>query len=446
MKPEFSIRSLSVKRKIWIAISLVTCIPIILLFQYLSGYQISFWAGIAAFVLVLLGWWIVFEVFSSIVKLYSQSRKTLEKIGEYPPPVPNEVESLDSVINILSSKVKSSFEQLKEFSQKTDELSKEVSKKVFVLSTILQANDLFSKEVPCEEILQFFIQRLSEILRMKMAFCACRSNEADQLTVVAYTGVDVSKVEHIFEKDQIQLSKIRRPVAVDAKNKPGSYAALPKEFGMDNIVFYPVASKGQIIGLICIGNNENGFIFSDDDLNTLNLFAQNVSLIWEHEKLSVKVDELEVFDYLTGLYNEKFLVKRLDEEIGRALIYQRPCGFLLLEILNYDDYQKNVGLLEAEKLVKKAGKIFRETLRPIDVPARLGPNRLGAILIEKNKRHSQTVAQSVKERLIYVFKEQIDLAFSVAENPIDGTTAQELIQFAKTHISPSGANEIPQKD
>jgi diguanylate cyclase (GGDEF)-like protein len=195
------------------------------------------------------------------------------------------------------------------------------------------------------------------------------------------------------------------------------------------------------MGVLGVGNNKDDFCFTSEFLDILNLFSLDIALICEHKRLSLKVDALEIYDYLTGLYNEKFMINRFEEEIRRATTYQRPCGFLLMEISNFDSYQKNFGLIEAEKLLKKIANIFKESLRQIDIIGRMGANKIGVILIERNKRECQRVADKLREELNYIFQDKVRFVFSVAENPIDGTTAQELIQCAHLRVNQSKANE-----
>ncbi|MFA5270995.1 MAG: hypothetical protein WC412_01480, partial [Candidatus Omnitrophota bacterium] len=200
VKKGFSMQALSLKRRIWVAISLVTLMPAIITFYYLNGFVISGITIITAVLIVFLGWWIVFEVFSSIVKVYYNSKKTLKNIGEDMPSVANEVQSLESIIDILTSKMKNGLEQLKDFSQKTEELNQEVSKKVFVLSTILQANDLFSKDIPSEEILTFLTQRLREILGMKICCFSLKEETSDVFHVISCLGIEAQRAEEILVK------------------------------------------------------------------------------------------------------------------------------------------------------------------------------------------------------------------------------------------------------
>jgi len=57
-------------------------------------------------------------------------------MGEETPTIPDEVESLEKMIGVLSDKVKSGFEQLRDFTRMTEDLNKEVSRTVLILSTI----------------------------------------------------------------------------------------------------------------------------------------------------------------------------------------------------------------------------------------------------------------------------------------------------------------------
>jgi len=140
---------------------------------------------------------------------------------------------------------------------------------------------------------------------------------------------------------------------------------------------------------------------------------------------------LEILDHLTDLYNEKMIIKRLEEEIKRSSTYQRPCGFVAVTLLDYDSYQKDSGLIEAESMLKKIGHGFKKALRPIDIAGRIGPKTLGAILVESNKRRSQETAKKIEADLSKITQGKLKLAFSIAESPLDGATAKELMKFVK---------------
>ena len=427
-----AIPNLSLKRRIWIAIALVSFLPLIVFSYYFFGYYISVWATLVLLLVILLGWLVIFEVFSSIVRVYVHSKSALENIGEEAPEISDEVQSLETVINLLSDKVRTGFEELRSFTQKTEELNREVTKKVLVLSAILQANDLFSKEAPAEEIIRFLGEHLKKLLESNACFCCLREESRGSLKNIFSSGLTAETINAFVIQRNADLPQQMELVVIDANNKAKDYRPWAEELGLTNMVIVPVMAKGKAIGMVGIGNGRENYSFTKDEIDVLNLFSQNVTLIWEHARLSSQIEELEILDHLTDLYNEKMITRRLEEEISRASAYQRPCGLIAVTIKNYDDYQKEQGLIEAETLLKKMGHTFKKTLRPIDIAGRVGPKTLGAILIESNKRYCRQMANKIEASLKEITKDRVKLSFSVAESPLDGTSAKDLLNFVKS--------------
>ncbi|MCF7887473.1 MAG: diguanylate cyclase [Candidatus Omnitrophica bacterium] len=432
MKIDFSATHLSLKRRIWIAVSLVSIIPAVVTLNYFFGYYVSSVATTILIFLIILGWWIIIEISRSIHKIHTQSRKTLKNIGEDAPTMPDEVQSLEEIINLLSSKVKTGFEELREFGHKTEQLNREVSKKVLILSTILQANDLYSKDTPAEEVVQFLTYHLKNLLVMRIAFCLLYSHYSDNLRVVSALGMDYKKIEEALAERKNTIENIKKMAIVDKQNRAPFHLKWAEDLDIKNLVIFPVVSKGITIGLVGVGTNRADFTFQKDDIDVLNLFSQNVTLIWEYERVSSKVEELEMFDDLTGLYNLKMVKKRLNEEIRRGVVYQRPCGFVAVKIKNYMDLQKDFGTIEAERAIKKISKTIKSVIRPIDVGGRISSDTLAVILIEKNRRQSQEVSDILKENLEKNYNEKVKLNFCVAESPINGVTAEEILSFVQS--------------
>ncbi|MFO8052981.1 MAG: diguanylate cyclase [Candidatus Omnitrophota bacterium] len=429
---KFSTTHLSLRRRIWIAVSLVSVIPAVVALNYFFGYYVSSIATAILILLIVLGWWIIIEISRSIYKVHNQSRKTLQNMGEDLPTMPDEVQSLEEVINLLSSKVKTGFEELREFGHKTEQLNREVSKKVLILSTILQANDLYSKDTPAEEVVQFLTYHLKNLLVMKVAFCLLQSHYSDNLRVVSALGIDYKKIEEALAERKNTIENIKKMVVVDKQNKAPLHLKWGQDLDIKNLILFPVVSKGVTIGLVGIGTNRKDFIFQKDDIDVLNLFSQNVTLIWEYERVSSKVEELEMFDDLTGLYNLKMVKKRLNEEIRRGVVYQRPCGFVAVKIKNYIDLQKEFGTIEAERAIKKTSKTIKSVIRPIDVGGRISSDTLAVILVEKNRRQSQKLSDILKESLEKSCSDKVKLDFCVAESPINGVTAEEILSFVQS--------------
>lgn len=426
-----SIFSLSLKRRIWVAVALVSFIPVVVLSYYFFGYHISLWATLILVVVVFLGWKVVFETSAAVVKVYQRSKKTIDDIGVEDPSVSDEVQSLDAIINLLSEKVKGGFEQLKDFTEKTEQLNKEVSRKVLTLTTILQANDLFSKDTPAEEVIKFLCYHAKMLLGVEKVFCVLRRVGSNEIKPIACQEIETAAIDAAIAKTQEHLPRLKHSLIINSRDKAGRYLPWLSELGVGNLILVPVITKEHVMGLVGIANANSLISDSKENLEVLNLFSQNIALIWEHERLSSKVESLEIRDGLTGLYNERMLSRRLDEEIRRAMIYQRPCSLLAVGIANYREYQKKAGSIEIEKLLKVIAQALKDFLRPIDIAGRISSNSLGAVLIENNRRKSQEVADKLKKALKKICKDEVKLVFTVAESPINGANAKELMGFVQ---------------
>jgi hypothetical protein len=71
-----------------------------------------------------------------------------------------------------------------------------------------------------------------------------------------------------------------------------------------------------------VGNNDASYVYTNDDVDIIS-FLQTIVDSPENLCLAEKAEALNVVDELTGLYNEKFIMLRLDEEIQRAIAGQK---------------------------------------------------------------------------------------------------------------------------
>ena len=435
-----NLSSLSIKRKIFIAVSLITLIPVLVFLNlYLKNIYISPYINAVIFIIIILGWWIIFDIVFSFINIHNKTKKTFEKIAEEKIEIPNEIESLEKILNTLSLKVKTSYEELKNLSQKTEELNKDVSRKISTLSTILEANNLISKGISAEDVIQFLINRLGENLLFNFSSCIVKVNQ-EKLKPIACFGIEVSLIEKILNEEKNFLLNLNEIKVLDKRTQSPIYSNLKNKLILNSFIIYPFYYKNNYLGAIILGSIDDFIDLDENKRITLELFVQNISLTWQHKQLLLKTEELDIIDYLTDLYNERYIKIRLEEEISRSIEYQRPCGFILLEIKNYKEYEKEFGTLEAEKLLKKLAKNFKENLRPIDIVGRFEQNILAAIVIEKNKRQLENIITELNRKINPVFEDKFVLDYSIAEIPIDGVSSQEIIFSAKNRLN--SKNEI----
>ena len=154
---------------------------------------------------------------------------------------------------------------------------------------------------------------------------------------------------------------------------------------------------------------------------------------------------------MTGLYNQVFITSRLEEEIKRAKIYQRPCAFIIFDIDNFKTYREKFGLINAESAIKKIAVLIRDMVTEIDRVGRTNADEFSIILPENNKRQAQEIAEEIRKKIEAIYNQEVDLAqritlsAGVSENPLDGVDAAQLIEKAKELLHKaklSGKNRV----
>ena len=160
-------------------------------------------------------------------------------------------------------------------------------------------------------------------------------------------------------------------------------------------------------------------------------------MVMENENLAHRMEKLEINDALTGLYNDAFIRNRLQDEIKRAIMHQRPCALILLRIENFAAFRAQFGSSRSETVLRKCAFLIRETVTEIDPVGRIQENLFAIILAEKNKRQAQRMATEIKQKLELAFSSEQDylrrfsVATGVSENPLDDIRADELVEKAQ---------------
>jgi len=77
-------------------------------------------------------------------------------------------------------------------------------------------------------------------------------------------------------------------------------------------------------------------------------------------------------DALTGLYNRRTILTRLREEMARAARSQEPLSIVLADLDHFKDVNDTHGHLVGDEVLRRAGRLLRELLRPYDLPGRYG--------------------------------------------------------------------------
>jgi diguanylate cyclase (GGDEF)-like protein len=140
-------------------------------------------------------------------------------------------------------------------------------------------------------------------------------------------------------------------------------------------------------------------------------------------KSSVEKYRIEAFtDYLTGLYNRKYMSIRLEEEQERFKRYGQTFVLLMLDIDNFKQINDKYGHIVGDYVLKYISDIIKANIREIDVAFRFGGEEFLILLPQTDLENSCNVADRLKETISKTI-------FKFKENKIKITVSQGLTQY-----------------
>jgi len=361
-----------------------------------------------------------------------------------------EIGDLAFSLNTMTDRIRTNLTELKSYGDKTREINAEIHRKVMVLSGLLQVGNLISAGTELKTILDILAEKISLLDDSCPVIVMLIDRDRDYL--IPYSVMNVENPEVVKMPLSLKrgfFARLRtnihlKDIIIDSENEQEDehVDSIRQLLGIKNIAVVPVIMRGNLEGTIFMGNSKDNFAYKRDDIEILHVFSKQAAIAVENDMLLKKTEELEIKDGLTQLYNAKFIKDRLEEEIRRGMIYQRPCSFILFDVDDFKPFCDKHGRMTGEAVLKKIAKLISDEITPVDRAGRLRDDEFALILPERNKKESRDIAEELKRKISQLHimrsenKEEIFITVSagVSENPIDGISAKELIDKARNLI------------
>ena len=200
-----------------------------------------------------------------------------------------------------------------------------------------------------------------------------------------------------------------------------------------------VGRAGYILGVLELSNalDEAGelTVFNPDpgSERVVRAFAAQAAVAIENSRLT----ELSFVDALTGAFNRRYFLLRLEQESKRHARFEQPYAVVLFDVDNVKSVNDRFGHSAGDGLLTTLSRLLSAQSRGFTVIARLGGDEFGAVLPQTPKAGALQYAERIR-RLIeaYPFRHSpVTVSVGVAAVPddLDGKAAippEALIQAA----------------
>lgn len=137
-----------------------------------------------------------------------------------------------------------------------------------------------------------------------------------------------------------------------------------------------------------------------DEMNRKNeaLHERNLELIKTQEelhRLNQKLEQMAITDSLTGCYNRRYLMQRLEKEVANGIGHNRPFSILLFDIDHFKNINDRYGHLVGDQVLVATANAVRGALRPTDILARYGGEEFTVYLPQTDRDEAEQLARLI---------------------------------------------------
>jgi diguanylate cyclase (GGDEF)-like protein/PAS domain S-box-containing protein len=160
----------------------------------------------------------------------------------------------------------------------------------------------------------------------------------------------------------------------------------------------PVFRKGLIVAILGVGNKAAPY--TEDDLQAVALLADLAWDFAEAKRLEAELVEMATTDFLTGLFNRRNFMLRLDTELARLKRFDiERAAVLMLDLDHFKQVNDTHGHAVGDAVLRHCAALIRAELRKIDTGGRLGGEEFAILLIGADLVAAEQSAERLRRKI-----------------------------------------------
>lgn len=164
------------------------------------------------------------------------------------------------------------------------------------------------------------------------------------------------------------------------------------------VISFPLKVRDEVIGVINLyGDYIN---LEENDLTFLNIVITQVSIAIDNAKRYETVKESSIRDKLTGLYNRRYFMELLINEIERSQRFKQPITITMFDIDYFKHYNDKHGHLLGDKLLKELADTVQSSVRNVDTVGRYGGEEFLIVMPNTKPQEAKVVIDRMRKNIL----------------------------------------------
>lgn len=215
--------------------------------------------------------------------------------------------------------------------------------------------------------------------------------------------------------------------------------SIKKHFPHAEILLWQTLSLSTGQKALLVASSENLYTFNGFH-TWFTLAGVHIASALNNASLNSQLNEMAIRDGLMGIYNRRYLEKRLIEAFKVSQRYQRPLSVLMVDIDHFKAVNDTYGHPTGDEVLRRVSQSISERLRTTDILGRYGGEEFLILLPETDLSGASKLAQSLVKKISETPIEQlaphlhITVSIGVSSYPEQVQDAEALVATADQHL------------
>ena len=266
------------------------------------------------------------------------------------------------------------------------------------LLTLLEISQAVSSTLQSNEILYTIVKRIAETIEV-VRCSIVRIGKKGGIGYVVTTYENPSIKNLPIELDKYPEIKkalyVKGTVIIDDIHTDPLMAHVRdnlKKLNFSSLLIIPIIVREEVVGTLFLRTSRKEKSFTPREVKLCQVIANlagnaltNAHIFESTELANLELEKLAITDGLTGAFNHRQFLARLDDEFNRAKRYGNPLSCIMLDIDYFKSINDAFGHKQGDTVLKEITDIIKNNSRKTDVVARYGGEEFVVLLPQTDR-------------------------------------------------------------
>jgi diguanylate cyclase (GGDEF)-like protein len=295
-----------------------------------------------------------------------------------------------------------------------------------------------------ETLLTAVLQRINAIIPARNWSLLLIDPKTRELYFAVVVGVASEAVKDIRLKEGEGIAgavvRTGQPIFIpDVKEVPHfcSRVDLLTGFETRSIIAQPLIVRGEVIGVFEVINVEDERYFREKYLQHLAILADYVGIAVDNVRNLQKLQARTFIDEVTGFYNTRYLIQKLDRLIPKLLDRGDHFSLVFLDLDHFKAVVDRHGHLRGARVLAEVARVIHREMGPDDSIVRYGGDEFIILLPRRSQGEALEITRRLRRTLnanAFLKDEglgiQLTASYGIATMPEDAQDRETLLLIA----------------